>query len=61
MSPEEVLSHPPRILSQAQRESYFERGYVQASGLISDEWIRRLRAAIDELVDNTREMTESEG
>ncbi len=28
MTPEEVLSYPARVLSQAQREHYFEHGYV---------------------------------
>ena len=61
MSPEEVLSHPSRVLSQSQRERYFEQGYVQAPAIIASEWIERLRSAINELVENTRSMTESEG
>ena len=28
MTPEQVLAHPPRVLTQEQRESYFDRGYV---------------------------------
>ena len=28
MTPEQVLAHPPRVLMQAQRESYFANGYL---------------------------------
>ena len=28
MTPEQVLSHPPRVLSQKQREFYFSEGYI---------------------------------
>ena len=28
MKPEQILSHPPKVLSQEQRESYFENGYL---------------------------------
>jgi hypothetical protein len=28
MNVEQVLSHPPRVLTQAQREAYFEQGYL---------------------------------
>ena len=37
MTPEEVLSHPPRILSQKQREAYFEDGYLLLERIIPDE------------------------
>ena len=61
MSPEDVLSHPPRVLSQAQREFYFEQGYVQAEGLIDQGWMKRLRGAVAELIENTSSMTRTEG
>ena len=28
MTPEQILAEPPRVLTQDQRESYFENGYV---------------------------------
>ena len=60
MTPEEILAHPPRVLSQAQRESYFEHGYVLVEGAIPMDWIERLRAAIGELLDRSRDYTESD-
>ena len=34
MTPEQILSHPPKVLSQELREDYFELGYVKVEGLI---------------------------
>ena len=34
MTPEEILSFPARVLTQAQREHYFECGYVGVQKLV---------------------------
>ena len=34
MTPEEILKEPPRVLTQAQREHYFEHGYVGVQSLV---------------------------
>ena len=34
MTPEQILSQPPRVLTQAQRESYFEHGCLLLERLI---------------------------
>ncbi len=34
MTPEEIRTHPPTALTPAQRDSYFENGYLAAEGLI---------------------------
>ena len=34
MTPEQILSHPQKVLSQELREDYFELGYVKVEGLI---------------------------
>jgi ectoine hydroxylase len=49
MLPEEVLAHEPRALTQAQREFYFQNG-----------WLARLRAATEEMVDRSRALTRSD-
>jgi len=36
MTPEDILSHPPRVLTQAQREHFFREGYVLAENVISE-------------------------
>ncbi|MCY4114984.1 MAG: phytanoyl-CoA dioxygenase family protein [Chloroflexi bacterium] len=60
MTPEQILSHPPRVLTQAQRESYFEKGYVIVENAVPDEWIERLRDVTNDFVERSREITESD-
>jgi ectoine hydroxylase-related dioxygenase (phytanoyl-CoA dioxygenase family) len=60
MTPESILKIPPRVLTQAQREHYFREGYVLLEKIIGDEWIRKLRAATDELVERSRKVTKSD-
>ena len=59
MTPEQVLSYPARVLSQVQRESYFERGYVLAERIVPDRWLERLQAATAELTERSRALTDS--
>ena len=60
MTPEDILKIPPRVLTQAQREHYFREGYILLEKIIGDEWIRKLRAATDELVERSRKVTKSD-
>jgi len=60
MTPEQILSYPPRVLTQAQRESYFEKGYVLVENVVPDEWIERLREVTNAFVEQSREITESD-
>jgi len=60
MTPEQILSHPARVLTQAQRESYFEKGYVLVENVVPDEWIERLRDVTNAFVERSREITESD-
>ncbi len=60
MTPEQVLSLPPRVLTQAQREFYFSDGYLLLPKILPGEWIERLRAATDELIERSRKVTESD-
>ena len=60
MTPEQILSHPPRVLTQAQRESYFEKGYLLVENVVPDEWVERLRDVTNEFVERSREITESD-
>lgn len=59
MTPEQILSRPPTVLSQAQRESYFADGYVMIERLISDDWLARLRAVTESFVEQSRAVSES--
>lgn len=60
MTPEQVLSIPPRVLTQEQREFYLREGYILLERVIPEEWIRRLRAATEELVEQSRKVGKSD-
>lgn len=60
MTPEQILAIAPRVLTQAQREFYFREGYILLERIIGDEWIRKLRAATEELVERSRDVTKSD-
>ena len=44
MTPEEILSFPARVLTQAQREHYFEHGYVGVESLVPPDTLSELQA-----------------
>ena len=60
MTPDQVLAVPPRVLSQPQREFYFREGYLLVEKIIGDEWLRKLRAATDEMIERSRKVTTSD-
>ena len=61
MTPDEILAVKPKVLTQKQREFYFENGYLLVPSVISGEWLERLREVTDEMVARTRSMAESDG
>jgi len=60
MTPENVLAIPPKVLTQQQREFYFEHGYLLLEGMISETWIASLRAATTEVIDESRKISKSD-
>ena len=60
MAPENVLAIPPKVLTQQQREFYFEYGYILLEGMISDTWIASLRAATTEVINESRKISKSD-
>jgi len=60
MTPEEVLSHRPRVLTQAQREAYFRDGYVAVPALIGRDWLERLEAVTAEFIERSRAFERSD-
>ena len=42
MLTQEVQSYPAKILSEEQRQDYFDNGCVLLKGLVSDNWLQRL-------------------
>ena len=60
MTPEQILRIAPRVLTQAQREFYFQEGYILLEAIIGDDWLEKLRAATDELIERSRTVTRSD-
>lgn len=60
MRPEDVLAIEPKVLSQKQREAYFADGYLLLERAISGEWLGRLRAATEEMIERSRTVTSSD-
>ena len=60
MTPGQVLAIEPKILKQAQRERYFEDGFLLVERAISEQWLARLRAATEELVERSRKVSQSD-
>jgi len=60
MTPEQILAIPPRVLTQSQREFYFREGYILLERIVGEEWLARLRAATEELVERSRRVTRSD-
>ena len=54
MKIEKILSHKPKVLSDAQRNAYFKDGYLVLDRFISDEWLDRLWAVTNEFIDESR-------
>lgn len=60
MTPEEILSHPPRVLSEVQRETYFEDGGICVPSLVDAAWLGRCKSALDRLVERSRSVASSD-
>lgn len=59
MTPSQVLAFKPRVLTEDQREFYFNEGYLLLEKIIDDGWINRLRAATNELIERSRSITKA--
>jgi ectoine hydroxylase len=60
MTPENVLSHRPKILSQKQREDYFQKGYILVERVVPSTVIEGLRNLTQDFVERSRGVTVSD-
>ncbi|MCC7273135.1 MAG: phytanoyl-CoA dioxygenase family protein [Alphaproteobacteria bacterium] len=60
MTPEDILSHAPRALSQAQREAYFRDGYLLLERIVPMAIIETLRATTALMIERSRTVTRSD-
>ena len=61
MTPEKILSYEHVVLTEAQRRSYFEKGYLLVERIVPEDWVARLIEITDEMVQPSRSLTESDG
>ena len=59
MTPEDILRHPARVLSAAQRAAYFADGFVAVDGLVPADWLGRLNAVSDALLEESKTVAAS--
>jgi len=60
MTPEDILTNKPLVLTQEQREFYFQNGYLLAERVIPQEWVERLLQVTDEMVESSRALEKSD-
>jgi len=60
MTPEEILSHPARVLSEAQREKYFTDGFVSVAEIVPADTLGELQRVTGEFQDASRTVTASD-
>ncbi|MEQ9638418.1 MAG: phytanoyl-CoA dioxygenase family protein [Alphaproteobacteria bacterium] len=61
MRPEDILAIPARVLTQAQREAYFDDGYLVVESVVDPVWLERLNAVVDDYVEQSRKLERSDG
>jgi len=59
MTPEQILAHPARVLTQSQREHYFEHGFVGVESLVPQDILKELIEVTNGFVDLSKQETES--
>ena len=60
MTPDKVLDHPAKVLSDEQRRFYFEHGYLHLDGFVGSDWLDRLWAVTDRFIDDSRSRSASD-
>ena len=53
MNAEEILSIKPSFLTQKQRQSYFEEGFLLLEKVVPDDWIDQLRKATNQKIEES--------
>ena len=57
MSPESILKHPARVLTEAQREKYFTDGFVSVEEIVPQDILGELQKVTREFQDKSRTET----
>ncbi len=60
MNPEQIRAIPAKVLSEDQREFYFENGYLVLESFVPEDWIERLRETTRAMVERSRAVATSD-
>ena len=59
MTPEDIINHPPIILSQEQRKHYFSEGYTSAPAITPPELLKKTQQISLDFLEKSRELKTS--
>ena len=59
MTPEDIINHPPIILSQEQRKHYFSEGYTSAPAITPPELLKKIQQISLDFLEKSRELKTS--
>jgi hypothetical protein len=60
MTPENILAHAPKILTQAERQAFFENGYLLKERFVSEAWLRSLGEVTGRMIEESRNASVSD-
>lgn len=60
MTPEEICAHETRLISQADRQRYFDDGGIVVPGVVGGQWLQRCRNAVARLKRQSESLTQSD-
>ena len=60
VTPEDILSHPAKTLTEDQRRFFFEQGYLHLPEFITGETLAKVQAAAEEMIERSRQVTSSD-
>ena len=59
MTPEDIINHPPIILSQDERKRYFSEGYTSAPAITPPELLKKIQQISIDFLEKSRALKSS--
>jgi ectoine hydroxylase len=59
MTPEDIINHPPIILSQEERKRYFSEGYTSSPAITPPELLKKIQQMSADFLEKSREVEAS--
>jgi ectoine hydroxylase len=53
MLPDDIWKFAPEAMTEAERDRFFEDGCLVLENAIAADWLARLRAAVDEMIERS--------